>query len=160
MKRLICVCLIALSVLALTGCQPNVQEDLQAYVDEVFTLAKMEMDAVNTYHAAIGEMYKGVDQVIVAMRDFVLPEYQRFRQGLSGIKPKSEEVKELHDLILQATGKQYDAFGMSLQAFMGTDQALAERANESFNEAIAGMDEWKTKLDELVSKYEVKLPNN
>jgi hypothetical protein len=80
------------------GCATDkVQVDLTNYLNQgVMNIADLEQKSLAHYASVPGSNYKNDQTTYEALRDYVVPLYERFIRGLRALRPETEEVRNLN----------------------------------------------------------------
>ncbi|MBB6453663.1 hypothetical protein HNQ94_002112 [Salirhabdus euzebyi] len=145
-------------MLALVGCSNPVQDDLLSYVnDELIPISQLEVDAMDAYASVTGVNYTDDYTLYDVLEVTVLPNYEDFYEKLNLITPKTEEVKEIHDIYVEGVGEQYQAL-LTLRVAIET-QSLDEvnAANEKLMSGTQKINDFRFQLQKLAGENDVEL---
>lgn len=149
MKRII---LTIITLVLLTGCTDPVKEDLSNYIsNEIQKTNTLEKEIIDEYEKNINTEYFSQ-----ALNDVVIPKYTEFLSLLKSIKPKTEEIIELHDLYVKGAKKQLEAFEVIKTGLESKDNNIIESGNKLLNESEKYMSDYKKILLNLVNKHNIK----
>ncbi|WP_152399042.1 hypothetical protein [Paenibacillus cellulositrophicus] len=163
MKKLIFLISAILLFGALTGCSKTdpVTEELLSYINEQMSpLGKEEHELVSTYESITGANYTDDETSYNILIDEVIPGYNQFIKKVEGINIESKELREVHNIYIDALNLQNSAFTTIASAIEQQDMMTVTEANEKLSEARKMMREYQAGLKELAEKYNVKLENN
>lgn len=143
----------------LTGCgQDPVQEDLLNYVNvELAKTTSLENEAINAYEGVTGSNYKNDVESYAVLNNIVIPKYHEFINRIESIQPKTEEVRQIHELHISSVNKQYNALLKLMTAIENGDSDKVIEANEMLSNSRSDMRNYKARLNELGKKYDVKI---
>lgn len=131
----------------------NVAMDLINYVNQdLHNLAAIEKRSLEQYAAVIGENYTTDEMIYKTLKKEVIPLYNRFYALLKSINPKTIEVKELHQIYVQAAGNIIEGFKIKMLGLEIKDDSIIVRGNRKIEKGRVGVDEWKEQLIELCDK--------
>src|SRR4030042_3033384 len=105
--RISVIASIFLICLWITGCASNLggrgivagsgAKDLVNYANQgILNIAELERKSLERYASVIGENYTTDQRVHEEFRDFVIPHYKRFLDGLRKIMPENQEIKTVN----------------------------------------------------------------
>jgi len=148
---------VALISAILAGCGSNpVQDDLISYLNEdLRPLADEETEIMGIYESITGENYAD-DESLYAEMENLIPRYRDYVAKVEEIRPETDEVKELHELYITASNKQYNAMVQISAALENQDVNLVSEANGKLDEARSGMREYRNRLEALAKKHDVE----
>jgi len=148
---------VALISAILAGCGSNpVQDDLIHYInEEVLPLADEENAITGAYESVTGENYVD-DESLYAELETLIPKYRDYVAKIEEINPETDEVKELHELYIAASNKQYNAMVQISAALENQDVNLVSEANGKLDEARSGMREYRNRLEALAKEHDVE----
>lgn len=131
----------------------KVAMDLINYVNqELHNIAAIEKRSLEQYAAVIGKNYTTDERVYKILKKEVIPLYNRFYALLKSINPKTIEVKELHQIYVQAAGNIIEGFKIKMLGLEIKDDSIIVRGNRKIEKGRVGVDEWKEQLIELCDK--------
>ena len=149
--------LLSTSLLGCAGTHP-VAIDLANYVNQgVLRIAELEQKSLERYAAVTGANYKGDQQVYDALKDWIIPLYTRFANGLRKIRPETEEVRNLHGIYIRSSASLLDAFKMLEIAIESNDPSMIPSVNEKVEKGRMENERWRRELGALAQKYKVKV---
>ncbi|WHY86890.1 hypothetical protein QNH39_03170 [Neobacillus novalis] len=147
-------------IFLLAGCLGGdpVKDDLLNYVNkEMKQAVKLEAAAISAYEGVAGANYQDDQTMYDALTKVVIPNYNEFIKELDSVSIETDEVKEIHEIFITGADIQFKAFGKVKQALEDQDAALIEEANDMFADARKQIRDYKSKLDKLAKKHEVKI---
>lgn len=158
MKKLLStIFTLALTVLVVGCSSPETDELLNYINEEMLPLADKEEEILNEYGAVTGANYVDDFTTYTHLADIVTPLYQDFIADIEAVEFKSSEIKDVHEIFIDAHNTQYNAIIKMLSALETQDYDLAIEANEMLEEGRAGMRDYQYELQELAEKYNVEL---
>lgn len=131
----------------------SVAADLVQYFQEVAKLTPLEESALKSFGEVTGTNAKNDTETFMVISEKVTPVYRDFVSKLENIRPKTSEVRDVHDLYIRAANKQFAAFSQ-----LSTNNASANigQINQNLADARADMRKVQDKFQELSSKYITK----
>jgi hypothetical protein len=144
-------------LLLVTGCATDkVAYDLVAYVNQgLLNLKELETKALQEYAAVTGENFTSEQEVYEALKNKVIPIYERFVDGLRTINPKEDEVKRLHGKFIQASAKILDGFKDKMKGIERNQVRTIQRANNMIEEGRIEVEQWRKDFLALCVKHGV-----
>lgn len=145
-------------VLLLSGCFGDpIQDDLLNYSnEEMKTAIELENAALSAYDSVTGTNYSDDQTMYVAMVDEVVPNYNEFIKEIDAIKVETDELKEIHELLIKGADIQYNAFVKIIKALETQDASLIEEANGMLEDARKNMRDYRNELDKLAKEHNVE----
>ncbi|WP_338471741.1 hypothetical protein R4Z10_02925 [Niallia sp. XMNu-256] len=143
----------------LSGCFSDpVQEDLLVYLNEdLAEIAHLENEALSAYESVTGANYTD-DYILYEMMLLeVIPTYQRFETELESIKVKTDELREAHEIYIEAVNLQSNAFIRIVTALEEYDRAKIEEANQMLSEARKLFRDYNHEIERLADEHNVEL---
>lgn len=130
-----------------------VAEDLKSYTAEILKLGALETEAIKAYESVTGANAKDNEQAFAMMNGTVIPKYRELIGKLEAIRPKTKEVREVHDIYVKAANKQFSAFSQ-----MTSNAVLANmvQVNQTLSDARAEMRTYLDNLNELKKKHGIQ----
>jgi hypothetical protein len=153
--------------LILSGCKSNIikggklvvgpaASDIVNYVNQgLLSIAELETRSLKSYASVIGENYTSNQRVYEELKDFVVPTYKRFLDGLRNITPEDEEVRRVHVIYIQAAESMYDGFRTKMIGIEKNDENLIIQGNQKIEKGRIGIERWRSELDALYKKHGV-----
>ena len=113
----------------------EVQKDFLKYMnEEIPSVESDEMEVLKLYSDAVGADYVNDDVLQDTIEKEVLPAYTEFIAKIDAIKPKTDEVKDLHDVFYSAHKTQFTALEKVVVALEKQDENLINDANKLLEE--------------------------
>lgn len=142
----------------LTACGTDpVQEDLLNYVNEEMTDAfELEALAVGAYDQVSGINYTDDYTMYDTISLTVIPNYNEFIKELNQVKIETEELRDIHEIYIEAADIQFNAFVKILSALETQEIALVEEANSMLEEARSLIREYLDAIDTLAKEHDVE----
>jgi len=130
--------------------------DLVNYVNQgILRIAELEQRSVERYESVIGENYTTDQRVYVELRDFVVPTYKRFLDGLRDIRPENEEVRKVHGIYIQGAEMMYDGFTTKMLGIENGNENIIIQGNEKIEKGSEEVKRWRLELIGLYKKHGV-----
>lgn len=151
--------MLAVVLLITIGCTSKdpIREDLINYINnELLPIANLEKEAAEAYESVTGSNYKDDIQLYNTVNEVVIPKYREFVEKLEAIQPKTEEIRKLHELYIEAANIQFNAFNLILSAVENQDRNLVVQANEKLEQGRKLLREFNYQLEELAKKHNVE----
>ena len=146
---LACVCV---------GCATDkVQVDLTNYLNQgVMNIAELEQKSLARYASVTGSNYKNDQTTYEALRDYVIPLYERFIRGLRALHPETEEVRNLNRTYIEGGESLLEGFKLVMIAIETKDASLIRPANDYLEKGRLENEKWRSDLIALGSEHGVK----
>lgn len=147
--------------LLLVGCSfwsDPVQDDLLNYINnELDALVELEEEAVSEYESVVGDNYIDDWTTYFHIEEVVIPKYRHFVDKLESIRPATKEVREVHEIYIEAVNKQQNAMVKILAGIEAQNLELIFDANELLDEGRAGIRKFINEIEELADNHNVVL---
>lgn len=147
-------------LLGLAGCvDKEAQEAVQNYIDTASTtLGTMEQQMLISYTSVIGENYTDDSTMCLEFVTNTIPMGTNLQTTAEGFTETitNEEVLKVHNIYLKYVSEFVGALRMLLTAVDEKDQTIAAEANEMLNNANTYSVEFRTTIQELKEKYNIK----
>ena len=121
----------------------------------ILRIADLEKRSLEQYASVIGDNYTADQRVYEELRDYVIPLYKRFLDGLREIRPEDEEIRRVHGIYIRAAESLYGGFKTKMLGIEMKNESLISAANEKIEEGREGNKRWRLALIELYKKYGV-----
>lgn len=143
----------------LAACGDPVADELELYVnEELNALAELEEDAVNAYNRISEDDELETDEEIyVFLQDDVIPMYKEFVQKLEAVTFDHNEIREVHEIYIDAANVQHNAMLTFLTAIEEGDYDRVVEANELLTEGRKGIRDFQSELDDLLDEHGLEL---
>ncbi|WEK54231.1 MAG: hypothetical protein P0Y55_16990 [Candidatus Cohnella colombiensis] len=156
MKKVL-LSLFVLILLSACGNDP-IKDDLLNYINnEVAPLGDEEDKLLTAYSNVTGDNYESDEDLYYALDEDIIPRYYKFITKLENIRPKTAEVKELHEIYVAAANNQYNAMTQVLAALEGQDYNLIAEANDKLSKGRKGVRDWQDRLSQLMKEHNIEL---
>ncbi|KMJ59154.1 lipoprotein [Bacillus sp. LL01] len=158
MKRQLCLfTLIFIMLLSACSNTDPVKDDLINYVNtELPSVADLEWEAIDSYSSVSGQNYTDDWTMHETLDTITLPAYEEFITKLENIRPKSEEVREIHEIYIEGSNAQLQGFKKIRVALELQDHDKIFEANEHLDHGRAKLREFQTKLEDLMEEHGVE----
>jgi hypothetical protein len=127
------------------GCAADpVVIDLTGYINQgILDIAELETTALQRYATVVGPNYTTDERVYETLRDWTVPLYGRYLEGLRRIRPETEEIKGLHKTYLQGAELLYEGFREKMFGIQEKDDLVIVSANHKIERGGALVGEWR-----------------
>ncbi|QFT90903.1 hypothetical protein FIU87_19845 [Bacillus sp. THAF10] len=159
MRRLLWLLLpLCLVLVALSACTSDpIQEDLLTYVNEdLQSVSEMELEAIDSYDSVSGDNYTDDWTMYETIDSITIPAYEEFIAKLEDIKPKTEELRAIHNLYIEGSNAQMQGFKMILVAIDLQSHDKIFEANEKLDEGRTKIRQFQIELEDLMEEHEVE----
>lgn len=160
MKKILSIVMLCAMLLGLAGCvDKEAQEAVQNYIDTASTtLGTMEQQMLISYTSVIGENYTDDSTMCLEFVTNTIPMGTNLQTTAEGFTETitNEEVLKVHNIYLKYVSEFVGALRMLLTAVDEKDQTIAAEANEMLNNANTYSVEFRTTIQELKEKYNIK----
>lgn len=145
-------------VFLLAGCFSDpIQDDILSYSNEEMTKAhELEDTAVSAYNEVTGQNYTDDETMYATLVDDVIPTYNEFISELNNTHVETDELREIHELIIQGANTQYNAFVKIAHALEDQDADAIEEANGMLDDAKKNFRDYQHQLDKLAKEHDVE----
>ncbi|WP_404446062.1 hypothetical protein LG307_20645 [Sutcliffiella horikoshii] len=158
MKRQLCLFALLL-VMLLSACSTTDTEkdDLITYINtELPKVAELELEAIDSYSSVSGQNYTDDWTMYEIIDTVTIPAYEEFITKLESIRPKTEVVREIHEIYIEGSNAQLQGFKKIRVALEQQDYDKVFEANEHLDHGRAKIREFQTKLDDLMEEHGVE----
>jgi protein involved in polysaccharide export with SLBB domain len=137
--------------------QPRMGLDLVDYVNRGLTsIEELEKNALDRYDSVTGKNYFTDEKVYDALRNDIIPEYERLVDLLRDVKPKTMEVMELHLIYIRNSEDILGGFRAKMLGLDKKDAQLIKAANKQIEDGRRANEKWREELANLLKKYGVE----
>ncbi|KGG81336.1 hypothetical protein Y919_00860 [Caloranaerobacter azorensis H53214] len=144
-------------ILMLTGCVNQNKKDLFNYINaELPPVVEMENDALEKYNNLISNNNYTYDTFYTALKNEIIPTYEDFLNKLTKISPKTEDLKEIHNLYIEGAKYQLKALKLLQKGIEEKDNELLLKSSEFLKKSKKYMTEYKNKIVTLAEKYHME----
>lgn len=157
-KYLFCILIIIIPLILCSCGKRKQQKEIINYINvELPEITSLEEKSINEYNKATGQNYESDSKLYDVLKSKVIPDYTEFILKLKNIKIENEELKEIHQIYIDASNLQLDAFNFILKAIDNQDSAYINEANKKLDEARSKLTVYRNKLFEIAEKYNVQI---
>lgn len=141
----------------MVGCATSrVSYELVDYVNQgILRIAELEKKSLERYASVTGENYTTDQKVHDSLKDYVIPVYKQFLDGLRDIKPKEEEIRRLHGIYVRGADSLYKGFREKLLGLEMKNENLIRLANEKIERGRVENERWRKELTALSKKHSI-----
>lgn len=134
-----------------------VREDLIDYVyNGVASVIELEAEAIAAYDSVTGDNYIDDETTYYHIQDVALPLFADLIEEVEAIQPTTPEVRELHEIYIEAVNLQSVAMVKILAALETGDYDLMSEANQILAEGRKLARDFLSEGQALKDKYEVE----
>ncbi|MFC1868564.1 hypothetical protein ACFL0H_10575 [Thermodesulfobacteriota bacterium] len=138
------------------GSSGRVAEGLVNYTNHgLLRIAELEKKSLEHYASVIGENYTTDQRVQEALKNYVIPLYKRFLDGLRDIRPGAEEIRSVHGIYIRGAGLIYDGFKTKMLGIEMNNENVIIQGNEKIEKGREEVKKWRLALIDLYKKYGV-----
>ncbi len=143
--------------LFMSGCATDrVGIDLIEYINQgLLNTGDLEKNALQHYAAVTGQNYTTDKRVYEALKEEVIPRYERFLQLLMEIKPETDEVRRLNGMYIGGVRDLLRGFKAKMRAIEKGDEYLIREANKKIENAGEEIAKWQKELSRLSREHGV-----
>jgi hypothetical protein len=157
-KYLFCILAIIIPIIFCSCSKGKQKKELINYINvELPEISLLEEKSINEYNMAAGQNYESDSKLYDVLKSKVIPDYTEFIIKLKDIKIETEELKEIHQIYIDASNLQLEAFNFILKAIDNQDSAYITEANKKLDEARSKLTVYRNKLFEIAEKYNVQI---
>lgn len=153
-------CLVTILFLAscnIDGNKNNTAFDLANYVNSgILNIAQLEKSSLQKYSSVTGENYTTDESVYYALKDYVIPGYERYLNGLREIRTDSEEVAKVHKIYIYGAETMLSGFKTKMIGIEKGDEDITVLGNEKIEKGRVETEKWSKEIRALAKKYGVK----
>lgn len=133
-----------------------VQDDLLDYINNDFAdISELDAKVYDLYEKARNS--EDDYSMYLILSDEVIPESKKLIEEAEDLALETKEVKEVHELYLDAINKQNQAFTLMLSALENQDYVIMTQANEKLDEARKLMRDYESALKDLADEHGVEI---
>jgi hypothetical protein len=123
---------------------------------DLLEIADLEIEAISSYSSVSGENYTDDWIMYDTMDTVILPAYEEFITKLESIRPKTKEVRDIHELYIEGTNAQLQGFKLILVALELQSHDKIFEANQLLDEGRAKLRQFQNELEDLMEEYDVE----
>lgn len=127
------------------------------YMNEIVLLAPEEERIIGLYDSVTGVNYVNDEMIYNTLLNDVIPSYRQFIIDLEAIMPKNQEIRELHEMYIEAANIQYNSFTLMISALEEQNVDTITEANQGLDEARRILRDWLYGIEDLSQKTGVSL---
>lgn len=152
-----CFCLWIACSLFIAGCTVDrVKPDLVEYVNrDILGISELEVKAHEKYEAVTGKNFTTNTALYSALKNEVIPTYGRFLYLLRKIEPETNEVKQLHSILVQGAEKIHNGFKIKMIGLEKEDEQIIQAADKTIRKGMLKTIKWRGQLAVLYQKHDV-----
>ena len=137
-----------LTVIIMAGCAVDPKKaNLVNYLNQdMLSIAQIEVAAFERYALVTDKNYTTDQAVYEALRDEVIPVYERFSHLLNQIRPEDEEVARLHGFYIKGARKILKGFKLKLHGIADGDETVIRLGNAKIDAGFQDNLKWKEQL--------------
>lgn len=155
--------IVILSIGSMTGCseessvvEDQISEDLDNYLEYISQqVEKQEEVVTSSYRSVTNENYTDAENMYKELTETTLPETEILLKKLKNINPETEEVNQLHKILVTGWENQYEAFKLFVEAIEKKDQDLIEEGNLLLEDGVKRIDEFKEKREQMRNNHDL-----
>lgn len=149
---------ISLSLFLISCGSTEKQDALLKYLNEDLQAAEeYENIVVTTYDSLTGDNYTDDYTLYSQLKTTILPNSLKLIDSVESIECNFDELRNVHELYLNALNKQYQAFTIMLSALENQDYSQVAEANELLSQARKGVRDYTSELKTLCENNNVSL---
>lgn len=123
-------------------------QDFFTYSVEIRKISSLEKSAIGSFNNVIGKNYVNDETLRVALNDKVIPSYLIYLSKLESISPQTEELRSLHNIMIEGVRLQNKGFEDMLSALRSANRTELKEANLKIQKG-------KEKIKEYGEKYKI-----
>ena len=133
-----------------------VQDDLLDYINNDTTeMKQLDTEVIELYEKA--QNSESDYTMYEILMNEVIPKSQKLIEEAESIEIETDELKEVHEIYLDAINKNNQAFTLMLSALENQDYTVMTQANEKLDEARKLMRDYENALKELAKEHDVEI---
>ena len=130
--------------------------DIVNYVNQgILAIAELEQKSLESYASVTGENYTSDEKVFETLKDFIIPTYKRYVDGLKKINPENPEIRQLHSIYVRAAESILEGFRAKMVGIENSDEGIIIHGNKQIEEGRKGYEKWRAQLADLYKKHGV-----
>ncbi|WP_239613966.1 hypothetical protein [Cohnella mopanensis] len=157
MKKIVLFLFIVLTFLTACRNDPvrddllNYLNDMNPYFKEWKRLSEAQLNATGDKHLNIEDKHRAMDEAEV------VPGFKKYSEKINKIRPKTKEVRELHELHIRAVDLQYKFMNLLFLSLDDQDNKLLTEATEKLIEAQKYIEDYEIKLYDMAEDHGIKI---
>ena len=130
--------------------------DIVNYVNQgILAITELEQKSLESYASVTGENFTTREKLYETLKNFVIPTYKRYADGLKKITPENPEIKPVHGTYIKAAELMLEGFQTKMVGIENSDEGLITQGNKQIEDASKGVKKWLAELNELCKKHGV-----
>jgi len=147
-------------VTLLAGCGSDpIQDDLISYINEGVLSVADEEKRILAEYASLNAENADDETFSNRLNESIIPAYQNYVEKVTDIKPKTKEVRALHEILIEIVNTQMSAFVTMVDALEKQNFSLVEQANGQLDQVSKLTKDYHEKLADLAKDYKVNYKN-
>lgn len=137
------------------SCATNrVSQDLVEYVNQgILGIVELEKRALQSYAFVVGKNFTTAERVYNALKNDVIPQYERFVELLREINPETEEVMKLHRIYVRGAELLLSGFKAKRVGIETKQEPLIITANRQIEKGRVETEKWRRELMNMYQRY-------
>ncbi|MBN1627357.1 MAG: hypothetical protein JW944_12615 [Deltaproteobacteria bacterium] len=136
------------------GLTSRVTVTLVNYINQgILSIAELEKKSLERYASVTGKNYTTDRRIQDELRDFIIPAYERFADGLKTITPKDPEIQAAHAVYINAADLMLNGFRNKLTGIEQNNDNIIIEANRKIEKARDENEQWRKIIMSLYEKY-------
>lgn len=138
------------------GLTSSVTVNLVNYINQgILMIAELEQTSLARYASVTGTNYTTDQRVYDELKNFIIPTYERFADGLKSITPEDPDIQMVHAIYLNAADLMCNGFKNKLIGIETSDEAIIIQANKNIEKARDENERWRQEIIVLYRRYGV-----
>lgn len=143
------------------GLTSSVTVNLVNYINQgILTIAELERQSLERYASVTGKNYTTDEKIRDELKDFIIPTYERFANGLRAITPEDVDIQRVHAVYVNAADLMLNGFKNKLTGIEENNENIIIQANDKIDKAREANEEWRKKVMILYRRYGVAEKGN
>ena len=145
-KRLLAAALLLSSLFWM--CTINLKKmALGNYVNrDILGITELETAAWENYQAVVGENYTGNNAVLTALKNDVIPIYERFVYLLKRIQPDDSELSQIHAIYVRGANTVLNGFRVKMAGLENQNEEMIVAGNQQILKGAEETYQWREQL--------------
>jgi hypothetical protein len=140
-----------------TNTELDLAEGLMVYLEDISVLAPEETRIIGLYDSVTGVNYTDDETLYYTLMDEVIPGYREFVVELEAIMPQNAQIRDLHELYIEAANMQYNSFTLMISALEEQNMDTMTQANQGLEQARKLLRDWLYEVEAISSETGVDL---
>lgn len=134
-----------------------VTEEIVSYINgDLKQLSEEEVRLNQAYESVTGNNSVDDETTYNKLSDEIIPGYVEYIKKVEAVNIKSQELKDVHEIYIEAINIQHSALTIILSGLENGDYDKIDEANTKLTEARKMMRDYQSELTKLMDKYHVK----